>query len=89
MTAQHTRTADNELASRHRTLWGLGDYGAIAAEVVAPLGPELVAASGIGPGTRVLDVAAGTGNAAIAAALAGADVVATDLVPDLLAQGQR
>ena len=89
MTAQHTTTVDNELASRHRTLWGLGDYGAIAAEVVAPLGPELVAASGIGPGTRVLDVAAGTGNAAIAAALAGADVVATDLVPDLLAQGQR
>ena len=75
--------------TKHRTLWGLGDYGTIAAEVVAPLGPELVAATGIGPGTRVLDVAAGTGNAAIAAALAGAEVVATDLVPELLAQGQR
>lgn len=73
----------------HRTLWGRGDYGAIAAEVVAPLGPELVSAAGIGPGTRVLDVAAGTGNAAIAAACAGADVVASDLVPDLLAQGQQ
>lgn len=80
---------DHELESRHRTLWGLGDYATIAAEVVAPLGPELVAATGIGPGTRVLDVAAGTGNAAVAAAQAGGDVVASDLVPDLLAQGQR
>jgi SAM-dependent methyltransferase len=89
MSADRVATVDRELENKHRTLWGLGDYGAIAAEVVAPLGPELVAAAGIGQGTRVLDVAAGTGNAAIAAALAGADVVATDLVPDLLAQGQR
>ena len=40
------------------------------------LGPELVAACGIGPGQRVLDVAAGTGNVAIRAAEAGARVVA-------------
>ena len=80
---------DTELENKHRTMWGLGDYGAIAAEVVAPLGPELVAATAIGPGMRVLDVAAGTGNAAIAAAQTGADVVASDLVPELLAQGQR
>ncbi len=80
---------DRELENKHRTLWGLGDYATIATEVVAPLGPELVAATGIGPGDRVLDIAAGTGNAAIAAAQAGADVVASDLVPDLLAQGQR
>jgi SAM-dependent methyltransferase len=80
---------DRELENKHRTLWGLGDYGAIAADVVAPLGPELVTAAGVGPGVRVLDIAAGTGNAAIAAAQAGADVVASDLVPELLAQGQR
>ena len=89
MSTDYATTVDRELETKHRTLWGLGDYGTIAAEVVAPLGPELVAATGIGPGTRVLDVAAGTGNAAIPAALAGAEVVATDLVPDLLAQGQR
>ncbi len=50
---------------------------------MASLGPVLVAASGIGPGDRVLDVAAGTGNAAISAALAGATVVASDLTPEL------
>lgn len=89
MRTEQGRAVDRALEDKHRTLWGLGDYAAIAAEVVAPLGPELVAAAGIGPGMRVLDVAAGTGNAAIAAALAGADVVASDLVPDLLARGRR
>jgi SAM-dependent methyltransferase len=78
---------DRELEHKHRTLWGLGAYSAIA-EVVAPLGLELVAATGIGPHARVLDVAAGTGNVAIPAAATGADVVATDLVPELLEQGK-
>ncbi len=70
------------------SVWGLGDYGAIASNVVAPLGPELVSAIGIGPGAKVLDVAAGTGNAAIPAAAIGADVIASDLVPGLLEQGR-
>lgn len=48
-----------------RALWNLGDYTAVATEVVAPLGPILVQASWIGAGDRVLDVAAGAGNAAI------------------------
>ncbi len=89
MNAETAIAVDRELENKHRTLWGLGDYGAVAAEVVAPLGPELVSAAGIGAGDRVLDIAAGTGNAAIAAARTGADVVASDLVPALLAQGQR
>ena len=42
-----------------------------------------------GPGMRVLDVGAGTGNAALPAAAAGADVVATDITPELLAVGER
>jgi SAM-dependent methyltransferase len=83
-----TTPVDRELETKYRTLWGLGDYGAVAADVVAPLGPELVSACDIGPGMRVLDVAAGTGNAAIAAAATGAEVVASDLVPALLAQGR-
>lgn len=89
MSTDCATTVDRDLTDKHRAVWASGDYGAIAAEVVAPLGPDLVAAAGIGPGMRVLDVAAGTGNAAIAAARAGADVVASDLVPALLAQGQR
>jgi SAM-dependent methyltransferase len=54
-----------------------------------PLGPRLVDACGIGPGMRVLDVAAGTGNASIPAAQQGAEVTASDLTPELLDAGRR
>ncbi|MES9543958.1 MULTISPECIES: class I SAM-dependent methyltransferase [unclassified Actinomadura] len=72
----------------HRAMWATGDYPALADEVIPDLGAELVRAAGIGRGQRVLDVAAGAGNAAIAAALAGADVVASDLTPELLDAGK-
>ncbi|VTR76700.1 class I SAM-dependent methyltransferase [Cellulomonas hominis] len=74
---------------KHRAMWALGDYPALAAEVIADLGPALVEALGVRPGERVLDVAAGSGNAAVPAALAGAQVVASDLTPALLAAGER
>ena len=80
---------DRELEAKHRALWALGDYSTIAAEVVAPLGPVLVAATDIGPDDRVLDVAAGTGNAAFPATATGASVVASDLCPELLEHGRR
>jgi SAM-dependent methyltransferase len=80
-------TADHALESKHRALWTLGDYATVATEIVSPLGPVLVQASGIGAGDRVLDVAAGAGNVAIPAALTGAHVVASDLVPELLERG--
>ena len=83
-----TVVQDRDLEARHRALWALGDYRTIADEVVAPLGPTLVAAAGVAAGQRVLDVAAGTGNAAIAAAVTGAEVVAIDLCPRLLDQGR-
>jgi SAM-dependent methyltransferase len=54
-----------------------------------PLGPRLVEAAGIGPGMRVLDVAAGTGNAAIPAAETGAEVTASDLTPELFEAGRE
>lgn len=84
-----TITIDNALAAKHRAVWASGDYPAIVTDLVAPLGPMLVEATGIGPGDRVLDVAAGTGNVAIRAAETGASVVASDLTPELLAAGQR
>ena len=82
---------DRELEAKHRAMWATGDYPKLAAELVAPLGPVLVEACGIGPGDRVLDVAAGTGNAAIPAAATGATVIASDLTPELLGarQGRR
>jgi SAM-dependent methyltransferase len=85
-----TTTVDAQaVAAKHRAMWASGDYAKLATELVSPLGPVLVAATGIAPGDRVLDVAAGTGNAAIPAAEAGASVVASDLCPELLEQGAR
>ncbi len=57
--------------------------------MIGELGPILVAASGIGPDDRVLDVAAGSGNVAVPAALTGAEVVASDLTPELFAAGRE
>jgi SAM-dependent methyltransferase len=81
-------TTDTELKARHRTMWASGDYPGMVETFLLPLGPRLVEACGIEAGMRVLDVAAGTGNASIPAAQAGADVVASDLTPELLEAGR-
>ena len=81
-------TADSELKARHRAMWASGDYPSMVETFLLPLGPRLVEACGIGPGTKVLDVAAGTGNAAIPAAAAGASVTASDLTPELFDAGR-
>jgi SAM-dependent methyltransferase len=88
MTLDTTIRDDHALAATHRAMWALGDYALMAEEVMAPLGPVLVAATGIGPGVRVLDVAAGSGNISLPAAKTGAAVVSTDLTPDLLRRSQ-
>jgi SAM-dependent methyltransferase len=80
--------ADRELKARHRKMWSLGDYPAMARDFLLPLGDRLVEAAGVRADQRVLDVGAGTGNAAIAAAERGADVVASDLTPELFDDGR-
>jgi SAM-dependent methyltransferase len=80
---------DTELKARHRAMWASGDYPSMVETFLLPLGPRLVEACGIGQGMRVLDVAAGTGNASIPAAKAGADVTASDLTPELFDAGRR
>ncbi|HEX2213553.1 MAG TPA: methyltransferase domain-containing protein [Mycobacterium sp.] len=87
MSSIESPPGNQAVAVKHRAMWASGDYPRLAAELVAPLGPVLVEAIGIGPGDRVLDVAAGTGNAAIPAAQTGASVVASDLTPELLQAG--
>jgi SAM-dependent methyltransferase len=82
-----TDTADSQLKTRHRAMWASGDYPLMVETFLLPLGPRLVDACGIQPGARVLDVASGTGNAAIPAAQRGATVTASDLTPELLAAG--
>jgi SAM-dependent methyltransferase len=79
---------DSELKARHRAMWASGDYPDMVETFLLPLGPRLVEACGIGPGNAVLDVAAGTGNASIPAAKAGAQVTASDLTPELLDAGR-
>jgi SAM-dependent methyltransferase len=81
--------ADSELKARHRAMWASGDYPAMVEKCVTPLGPRLVEACGIREGMRVLDVAAGTGNASIPAAERGAEVVAGDLTPELFEAGRK
>jgi SAM-dependent methyltransferase len=82
-------TADTELKTRHRKMWASGDYPLMVETFLLPLGPRLIDACAITPGASLLDVAAGTGNASIPAAEAGAVVTASDLTPELLQAGSR
>jgi 2-polyprenyl-3-methyl-5-hydroxy-6-metoxy-1,4-benzoquinol methylase len=80
---------DREFKAGQRATWALGDYHEFARRSLWGFGQELVEACGIGPGQRVLDVAAGSGNVAIRAAQAGAEVVASDLTPENFEAGRR
>lgn len=86
--ATETPDVDVALKAKHRALWALGDYGGVATLLIPTLGATLAQACHVGPGQHVLDVAAGTGNVAIPAARAGAEVVAADLTPELLREGE-
>ena len=80
--------SDSELKSKHRAMWASGDYPSMVETFLLPLGPRLVDAIGIESGAKVLDVAAGTGNASLVAAQAGGTVTASDLTPELLEAGK-
>ncbi|TNC29532.1 class I SAM-dependent methyltransferase [Amycolatopsis alkalitolerans] len=71
-----------------KAFWALGDYRRIAG-LIADLGQDLATAADLRPGQRVLDTAAGTGNASLPAARSGAEVTAADLTPELMAAGAR
>jgi SAM-dependent methyltransferase len=62
-----------------------GDALAAAAEAIGEVGERLVERAAVEPGMQVLDVGTGTGNAALAAAKAGARVTGLDRAPELLA----
>jgi SAM-dependent methyltransferase len=88
MTAIPASIEIDELKAAHRATWASGDYAAVADAFVRDVGRAAVANATIEPGTDVLDVATGSGNAAIPAALAGARVTGLDLVPTLLDVGR-
>ena len=77
-----TLDADRVRKAKHRAMWTLGDYRAVAEDLIAELGTVLVDAAGA-RGDRVLDGATGSGYVAVPAALAGAEVVAFVLTPEL------
>jgi SAM-dependent methyltransferase len=72
-----------------RRVWAAGDFAAVAERELWEVGERIVRRIGARPGEDVLDVACGTGNAALRAAQAGARVVGVDLTPELLDAGQR
>jgi len=73
---------------RQQTMWASGDFHAVAA-LIQPVAEDLCEAVDLRADWRVLDVATGSGNAALAAARRGCDVVGIDYVPALLARGRR
>jgi SAM-dependent methyltransferase len=68
---------------RQQQTWASADYAAVAARIV-PMAEGLAQNAGLRAGDRVLDVATGSGNAALAAARCGCEVTGIDYVPALL-----
>jgi SAM-dependent methyltransferase len=77
----------DEFKQMQRAVWEAGDYGSLS-PFIAHVGERVVADAGVQAGMGVLDVACGTGNAALPAARAGAAVTGLDLVPRLLDEGR-
>lgn len=77
-----------ELKRRARATWAAGDYQSVARSFW-DVGARIVRRVGVQPGEDVIDVACGTGNAAIRAAEAGAKVVGLDLAPELFEAGRE
>jgi ubiquinone/menaquinone biosynthesis C-methylase UbiE len=76
------------LKTRQQAAWSSGDY-AIVGTTLQIVGEDLCEALDIRSGQRVLDVASGNGNVALAAARRWCDVMATDYVPALLENGRE
>jgi ubiquinone/menaquinone biosynthesis C-methylase UbiE len=73
---------------RQQVAWSSGDY-AVVGTTLQIVGEQLCEAMELRPGRKVLDVAAGNGNATLAAARRWCDVVSTDYVPALLQRGRE
>jgi len=88
MTPTKTVSDLAQVKERQQQMWASGDFHAVAT-LIQPVADVLCDAVDLQAGWRVLDVACGSGNAAIAAARCGCDAVGIDYVPALLARGRR
>jgi len=86
-TPQQIQPDFEALKARQHGAWSSGDY-AVVGTTLQIVGEELCEALDIRAGQKVLDVAAGNGNATLAAARRWCEVVSTDYVPGLLARGK-
>ena len=77
-----------ELKQRLRATWMAGDFGEIA-KLNFHGAEEFIERLHLKPGTKVLDVACGTGNQSIPAARAGAEVIGLDIATNLLEQARK
>jgi ubiquinone/menaquinone biosynthesis C-methylase UbiE len=75
------------IKQRQQQTWASGDFAVVAARIM-PVAEQLVDNADLHAGWHVLDVATGSGNAAIAAARLGCTVVGVDYVPELLERGR-
>jgi ubiquinone/menaquinone biosynthesis C-methylase UbiE len=86
--ASHERSKElGAIKERQQRMWASGDYSAVAARI-HPIAERLCDVADLQAGSKVLDVATGSGNAAIAAARCGCDVVGIDYVPALMDNGR-
>jgi ubiquinone/menaquinone biosynthesis C-methylase UbiE len=90
MSTQTNGTTPDYVAikSRQQATWSSGDFGHVGTRLQI-VGESLCEAVDLRANEKVLDVAAGNGNASLAAARRYADVTASDYVPDLLAHASR
>jgi ubiquinone/menaquinone biosynthesis C-methylase UbiE len=88
MTAQPQTIDFTAIKGRQQQTWATGDYAVIGNTLVI-VAEQLCEAADVQAGQKVLDVATGSGNAALAAARRGAEVIGVDYVPSLLRHGQE
>jgi SAM-dependent methyltransferase len=75
------------IKQRQQATWASGDFSVVASRIVYQA-EQLCETADLQAGWRVLDVATGSGNAALAAARRGCEVVGVDYVPSLLERGR-